>query len=272
MVEMTETARILNTATARSLVILDEIGRGTSTYDGISLAWAVVEQLHERVGARTLFATHYHELTTLAETLERVRNRNVAIREWNDEVVFLHRIISGAADRSYGIYVARLAGVPKEVVERAEAILTQLEADHQHILENSGLWDQDERGGRGTISGNGTPGNGTHENGTFRCGEGETNGLGANGENGVESVGDGGNGENDASHQTESGVRISQRSIPSGLGRRAFQLTFFELDEDPILEELDGTDLNTLSPMEALNLLNRWKASRPKRERRRTKR
>ena len=127
MVEMMETARILNTATPRSLVILDEIGRGTSTYDGISLAWAVVEQLHQRIGARTLFATHYHELTTLSESLPRVENRNVAIREWNDEVVFLHRIIPGAADKSYGIYVARLAGVPREVITRAETILAQLE-------------------------------------------------------------------------------------------------------------------------------------------------
>jgi DNA mismatch repair protein MutS len=130
MVEMTETARILNTATSRSLVILDEIGRGTSTYDGMSLAWSVVEQLHEHVGCRTLFATHYHELTDLAKSLSGVKNLNVAVREWQDEVVFLHKIVDGAADKSYGIHVARLAGVPREVIERSKEILAQLEEEH----------------------------------------------------------------------------------------------------------------------------------------------
>jgi DNA mismatch repair protein MutS len=128
MVEMTETARILNNATPRSLVILDEIGRGTSTYDGLALAWAVVEHLHERIGCRTLFATHYHELTDLERTLGGVRNLNVAVREWQDEVIFLHQIVPGAADKSYGIHVARLAGVPREVNQRAKEILGQLEA------------------------------------------------------------------------------------------------------------------------------------------------
>ncbi len=127
MVEMTETARILNLATPRSLVILDEIGRGTSTYDGLSLAWSVVEHLHDRIGCRTLFATHYHELTALAGSLPAVRNLNVAVREWQDQVVFLHKIVAGAADKSYGIHVARLAGVPGGVVERAKQILAQLE-------------------------------------------------------------------------------------------------------------------------------------------------
>jgi DNA mismatch repair protein MutS len=127
MVEMTETARILNTATSRSLVILDEIGRGTSTYDGLSLAWSVVEYLHDRVGCRTLFATHYHELTSLAGSLSGLRNYNVAVREWQEDVVFLHKILPGAADKSYGIHVARLAGVPSPVVERAKQILAQLE-------------------------------------------------------------------------------------------------------------------------------------------------
>jgi DNA mismatch repair protein MutS len=130
MVEMTETARILNTASARSVVILDEIGRGTSTYDGISLAWAVVEYIHSHLRSRTLFATHYHELTDLQDELTLVRNLNVAVREWQDEVVFLHKIIDGAADKSYGIHVARLAGVPKEVIERAKDILAQLEEEH----------------------------------------------------------------------------------------------------------------------------------------------
>jgi DNA mismatch repair protein MutS len=130
MVEMTETARILNTATPRSLVVLDEIGRGTSTYDGISLAWAIVEHLHDEVGCRTLFATHYHELTDLAQTLRGVANLNVAVKEWEDHVVFLHKIVPGAADKSYGIHVARLAGVPRVVNERAKQILAQLEAEH----------------------------------------------------------------------------------------------------------------------------------------------
>ena len=130
MVEMTETARILNTATPRSLVILDEIGRGTSTYDGLSLAWAIVEHLHDAIGCRTLFATHYHELTDLAASLAGVRNLNVAVREWEDQVVFLHKIVPGAADKSYGIHVARLAGVPREVNERAKQILAQLESEH----------------------------------------------------------------------------------------------------------------------------------------------
>jgi DNA mismatch repair protein MutS len=130
MVEMTETARILNTATERSLVILDEVGRGTSTYDGVSLAWAVAEHLHDRVGCRTLFATHYHELVDLAQSHPHVRNLNVAVREWADEVVFLHKIIDGAADKSYGIHVARLAGVPRQVIERAKELLARLEVTH----------------------------------------------------------------------------------------------------------------------------------------------
>jgi DNA mismatch repair protein MutS len=130
MVEMAETARILNAATSRSLVILDEIGRGTSTYDGISLAWAVTEHLHDVVGCRTLFATHYHELTELTKTLSAASNWNVAVREDADDVIFLHQIVPGTADKSYGIHVARLAGVPREVVERARVILDSLEADH----------------------------------------------------------------------------------------------------------------------------------------------
>ncbi len=111
-------------------MILDEIGRGTSTYDGLSLAWAIVEHLHDHVGCRTLFATHYHELTDLASTLPGVVNLNVSVKEWEDQVVFLHKIVPGAADKSYGIHVARLAGVPRSVNERAKQILAQLEAEH----------------------------------------------------------------------------------------------------------------------------------------------
>jgi len=122
-VEMTETAVILNTATPRSFIILDEIGRGTATYDGLSLAWAVVEHISTTTKARTLFATHYHELTELADQLEGVRNLQVSVKEAGDRIIFLHRIEPGKADRSYGIEVARLAGLPGSVVERAREIL-----------------------------------------------------------------------------------------------------------------------------------------------------
>ncbi len=127
MVEMSETALILNHATDRSLVILDEIGRGTATFDGLSIAWAVAEHLHDSIGCRALFATHYHELTDLTNTRAAVANYHVAVREWNDEIIFLHKILPGAADKSYGIQVARLAGLPKPVVERAKSILSHLE-------------------------------------------------------------------------------------------------------------------------------------------------
>src|SRR3954471_6870030 len=130
-VEMTETARILNTATPQSLVILDEIGRGTSTYDGLSLAWSIVEHMHDRIGCRTLFATHYHELTDLEDQLPGVRNFNVAVKEWDNQVMFLHQIVAGAADKSYGIHVAQLAGVPRSVNERAREVLHLLESQHQ---------------------------------------------------------------------------------------------------------------------------------------------
>ena len=129
MVEMVEIANILNNATERSLIVLDEVGRGTSTFDGLALAWAIVEHIHDRVRARTLFATHYHQLTDLADRLRGVCNRSVAVREWNEEIVFLHKIVEGGTDRSYGIHVARLAGVPRELIERARAILSDIEAD-----------------------------------------------------------------------------------------------------------------------------------------------
>lgn len=127
MVEMTEAANILNNATSRSLVILDEIGRGTSTYDGVSLAWAITEYLHDQIGCRSLFATHYHELARLSEKLSALRNYNVLVREDQDEVIFLHKITPGSADKSYGIHVARLAGVPVEVLDRANEVLSELE-------------------------------------------------------------------------------------------------------------------------------------------------
>jgi len=187
MVEMTETARILNTATPRSLVILDEIGRGTSTYDGISLAWAVVEYLHDQVGCRTLFATHYHELTDLERSLAAVRNLNVSVHEWQDDVVFLHKIVAGSADKSYGIHVARLAGVPRQVLERAKQILGRLEEEH---LDETGR------------------------------------------------------------------PKLARRrgSRPSG----ELQLTLFAPEQHRLVGALRETDLNSLTPLEALNLLKRW--------------
>ncbi len=188
MVEMTETARILNTASSRSLVILDEIGRGTSTYDGLSLAWAIVEHLHDHVGCRTLFATHYHELTDLAGTLSGVVNLNVSVQEWEDQVVFLHKIVPGAADKSYGIHVARLAGVPRSVNERAKQILAQLEAEH--------LDDQ----------------------GRPRIGAGRTR-----------------------------------------RHRGDIQLTLFAPLEHPLLETIRETDVDHLTPLDALQLLHRWR-------------
>ncbi|TWT76762.1 DNA mismatch repair protein MutS [Planctomycetes bacterium CA13] len=185
MVEMVETARILNTATSRSLVILDEIGRGTSTYDGLSLAWAITEHLHEQIGCRTLFATHYHELTQLEETLPRVANLNVAVKEWNDEVVFLHRIVSGGADKSYGIHVARLAGIPKTVNERAKDVLAQLEVDHRDSLD------------RPTIS----------------------------------AAGD------------------------STSKQNHYQLTLFGIADHPLLEDIQKLDINSMTPIEAMQFL-----------------
>ena len=143
MVEMQETAAILHTATAKSLVILDEIGRGTATFDGLSLAWAVAEHLasNDRARPRTIFATHYHELTDLADALAGVVNAHVTAREFRDEIVFLHKIVPGRSDRSYGIQVARLAGLPAPVVRRAAEILASLEQDELT------------RGGRPSLSG-----------------------------------------------------------------------------------------------------------------------
>ncbi|SMP66012.1 DNA mismatch repair protein MutS [Neorhodopirellula lusitana] len=188
MVEMVETARILNTATSRSLVILDEIGRGTSTYDGLSLAWAITEHLHEQIGCRTLFATHYHELAALQETLPRVANMSVAVKEWQDEVVFLHRIVSGSADKSYGIQVARLAGIPPQVNARAKEVLAQLEADHRDNLD------------RPTIA----PPNGNRE-------------------------GD------------------------------KYQLTLFGYADHPLIQQISNVDLDSMTPMEALQFLQKAK-------------
>lgn len=129
MVEMEETANILNNATENSLVIMDEIGRGTSTYDGLSIAWAVVEYLHDLKGkgVKTLFATHYHELVELAQIKPRVKNFNIAVKEWNDQIIFLRKLVPGGTNRSYGIQVARLAGIPEPVISKAKKILAKVE-------------------------------------------------------------------------------------------------------------------------------------------------
>ncbi|MBA3037877.1 MAG: DNA mismatch repair protein MutS, partial [Desulfobacterium sp.] len=132
MVEMQETANILNNSSSTSLVIMDEIGRGTSTFDGISIAWAVAEYLHDLngKGVKTLFATHYHELIDLALTKERVKNFNILVKEWNDEIVFLRKLVDGGTNRSYGIQVARLAGIPEKIIARAKEILYKIEDEH----------------------------------------------------------------------------------------------------------------------------------------------
>ena len=185
MVEMSETSAILHGATVRSLVLLDEIGRGTSTYDGVAIAWAVTECLHNTIGCKTIFATHYHELTQLTEELEHARNFNVAVREVGDEIVFLHRLEAGGADRSYGIHVGRLAGLPDPVVTRAWQVLKLLEAGHH----------------------------------------------------------------------------VAKQQLPSPLD--ATQLGLFAAPApDPLLLELDGLDVNTLSPLDALNRLAAWKQRR----------
>src|SRR3989338_8235463 len=127
MVEMNETANILNNATSRSLILLDEIGRGTSTYDGVSIAWAVVEYLYQKVKAKTLFATHYHVLNKLTNSFEHIRNYNIAVKEDGDEIIFLRKLLEGGTDKSFGVYVAQLAGLPEEVVRRAREVQAELE-------------------------------------------------------------------------------------------------------------------------------------------------
>ena len=143
MVEMSEVSAILHGATSRSLALLDEIGRGTSTYDGVAIAWAVTEHLHDHVGAKTIFATHYHELTQLTEELQHACNFNVAVREVGDDIVFLHRLSPGGSDRSYGIHVG-LAGLPDSVVNRASEILGLLESGH-HVAGQTPTPAPDER-------------------------------------------------------------------------------------------------------------------------------
>jgi len=136
MVEMTETAIILNSATPRSLIILDEIGRGTATFDGLSLAWAVIEHIQSNIRGKTLFATHYHELTELAELLSGIKNYHVAVKESQNRIVFLRTVEAGSADKSYGIEVAKLAGIPQSVTQRAREILKKHEENEQQLSDN----------------------------------------------------------------------------------------------------------------------------------------
>ncbi|OGL51519.1 MAG: DNA mismatch repair protein MutS [Candidatus Schekmanbacteria bacterium RIFCSPLOWO2_12_FULL_38_15] len=191
MVEMQETANILNNATSKSLILLDEIGRGTSTFDGLSIAWAVAEYIHDknRIGAKTLFATHYHELTELASTLPAVKNFNIAVKEWNDEIIFLRKIVEGGADKSYGIQVARLAGLPREVIERAKEVLANLEEKE---------FDQ---GGKPVI----------------------------------------------AHSKKENTLSVND------------QLSLFTHPPNPVIEELKKIDISSLTPLEALNILDELK-------------
>ena len=176
MVEMVETAHILNHATPRSLIILDEVGRGTSTYDGISIAWACVEYLHRapKLGPKVLFATHYFELTELAEKLPGVHNAHVTAREWNDQVVFLHKVEPGPADRAYGIHVAKLAGVPARVLERAKDLLHGFETKNQNLQTPSPVRSMGEGKGEGSLLGD-VPS--SQPSPILRTGEGETQGV-----------------------------------------------------------------------------------------------
>ena len=191
MVEMHETANILNNATPRSLVVLDEVGRGTSTYDGVSLAWAITELLAETISCRTLFATHYHELTALSTSFSNIKNFNFAVKEWNDEIIFLRKVVEGGTDRSYGIHVARLAGIPKPALDRAREILSNLEAQAFDLQDRPRIAHRD------TTSVN-------------------------------------------APEPTEAGL----------------QLDFFRSPNEDILRDLKRTDLDRLTPLEALQLLS----------------
>jgi len=206
MVEMNETANILNNATSRSLLVLDEVGRGTSTFDGISLAWAITEHIAHKLGARTLFATHYHELTELAITSPLVRNFTFSVKEWNDEIIFLRKVVEGAADKSYGIHVARLAGIPKPVLRRSREILHNLETQSLDL--------------QGRPSFAPTPA--------------------IQGDQEVE----------DGEVSTDAGRQAKKDSL---------QLDLFQNTNDPVLKEIKALDVSSLTPLEALNILDELK-------------
>ena len=191
LVEMNETANILNNCTGKSLILFDEVGRGTSTFDGLSIAWSIVEYIHQvkSAAARTLFATHFHELTEIEKILTRVKNYNVAVKEWNDEIVFLRKIVEGGSDQSLGIQVARLAGLPPRVIERAKEILANLSEAGEFTSENNPK------------------------------------------------------------------IAVSHKNPGAG----EFQLSLFELPEHPVVEELRQLDIDNLTPLRALMLLEQLK-------------
>jgi DNA mismatch repair protein MutS len=189
MVEMVETANILNNATEKSLIVLDEIGRGTSTFDGLSIAWAVAEYILNRIGAKTLFATHYHELTDIPRINRGSRNYTVEVKEWKNEVIFLRNIIEGSADRSYGVYVAKIAGLPEEVIARSNEIMETLEKNEYNI--------------------NGVP-------------------------------------------------KLAKKSSIGEKPEKVIEpILLFE--EHPVVEELKSLDVNSITPLEALNILSKLK-------------
>jgi DNA mismatch repair protein MutS len=201
LVEMIEVANILNNATGRSFVLLDEVGRGTSTFDGISIAWAVAEYLHETPGraARTLFATHYHELTEMALLFPRIKNLHIKVKEWNDRIIFLRKIDEGSCDHSYGIQVARLAGVPRQVILRAKEILANLEnmeltPDHKPVL---------------------------------------------------------------ARHREEKGAKAT--ALQTDMFGEGVQLNLMDSYNIEIIQQLQNLDLDSLTPLDALNLLAEMK-------------
>jgi DNA mismatch repair protein MutS len=200
LVEMHEAANIVNSATEKSLILLDEVGRGTSTFDGISIAWSLTEYLHNRIGAKTLFATHYHELNELADLHPRIKNYKVDVREYGDKVIFLHKVKPGFADHSYGIQVAQMAGLPEEVTERAKSVLKNLEGSELRVHDSqSSMLDSEET--------------------------------------------------TDKKHQELSIKNQRRISAPE------MQLTLFEMRDDKLREELKKIDLNTMTPMEAMQKL-----------------
>ncbi len=200
MVEMTETAHILNNATSRSLIILDEIGRGTATFDGLSIAWAVAEYLHDQIGARTMFATHYHELTELERTLDGLKNLSIAVKEWQEDIIFLRKLVEGQANRSYGIQVGRLAGLPPAVVDRARQVLANLEA---------GQFDE-----MGLPTPGAAPGR---------------------------------------------PPRVSQRHNPNQLQLFGGGGPGVSAEEREVLDAVRGSEVDALTPIEALNLVHQWR-------------
>ncbi len=231
MVEMNETANILNNITSRSLVLLDEIGRGTSTYDGISIAWAIAEFLHQDGHARpkVLFATHYHELNRMAEQFPRIHNFHISIKEVGKEMLFLRKLVPGGSEHSFGIHVARMAGMPPKVVERAEALLAAMETQ------------------TGKTAGKTTPRESVPV--TLPPDDAQKNDSpqSKTAENAVKTV----------SGNSKNGLTDSSKAVKSG-----YQLSFIQL-EDPLIEKIKddilNTDLNSLTPIEALNKLNEIK-------------